>query len=100
MSITDKIPKAPEGYHWRSSVSVTSDNTRIYLRLDPDDSVATFSLYIGAQLYAFVEPTEEAVIRAANVIITDVEENIRLDAYLKAKTAEASVVYSDLITGD
>lgn len=101
MSIIDKLPEAPEGYKWETSISVTNDDTRVYVRLERDyggQGIPPKVPESSSVMYQFCAPNEDSVIGSARLIREKFDKSASLRDYLNARTAEAHKVYAELLT--
>jgi hypothetical protein len=99
MSILDKLPEAPEGYEWVSTIYATESDTNVYLRLEsaylpgrpprvPESTHAT---------YEFCPPDEDSLISAAGRILERFEESAEKQERIDTLQVEASKRYAHLV---
>lgn len=95
MSITDKLPAAPEGTYWTTTLSVNKEGPAIWLKLEPE----TWHRYHFKD-FGFAAPDVESIISRANHILAAREEANREGEIRDRELAEAKLVYADLLTDE
>lgn len=79
MSIIDKLPAPPEGYEWRSTISVNETTTNVFLRLEPAFLPGQAPKVPDSyrDTYEFSLPDEDSIIEAATRILGRFDEGVK-----------------------
>lgn len=101
MSIVEKLPVAPEGWEWKTSVFLDADDLpKIHISLEalPSPAPPVYpDSYTGTS--AFSDPDESAVILAAGELLEEFKAGVDRTLALREATAFWAEEYSDLLTG-